>query len=69
MFRKQFYFIFSGLKIIGHRNPDSNIESLCISAHRLDNNMTQKYTMSLGEERKLCVMLLYVVRSVLLLLS
>jgi len=27
IFRKQFYFIFSGLKIIGHENPDNNFES------------------------------------------
>jgi hypothetical protein len=30
IFRKQFYFIVSCLKIIGHGNPDSNLESLCI---------------------------------------
>jgi hypothetical protein len=30
IFRKQFYFIFSILKIIGHGNPDSNLESLCV---------------------------------------
>jgi hypothetical protein len=26
----QFYFVVSGLKIIGHGNPDNNLESLCI---------------------------------------
>jgi hypothetical protein len=26
----QFYFDISGLKIIGHGNPDNNLESLCI---------------------------------------
>jgi hypothetical protein len=25
------YFVVSGLKIIGHENPDNNLESLCIS--------------------------------------
>jgi hypothetical protein len=30
--RKQFYFVFSGLKIIGHWNHDNNLESLCISS-------------------------------------
>jgi hypothetical protein len=29
MFRKQFYFVVSGLKIIGHGNPGNNLESLC----------------------------------------
>jgi hypothetical protein len=28
--RKQFYFIFIDLKIIGHENPDSNLESHCM---------------------------------------
>jgi hypothetical protein len=28
---QQFYFIISGLKIIGHGNPDNNSESPCIS--------------------------------------
>jgi hypothetical protein len=30
IFRKQFYFLISGLKIIGHGNPDNNLESPCI---------------------------------------
>jgi hypothetical protein len=30
IFRKQFYFVISGLKIIGHGNPDNNLESPCI---------------------------------------
>jgi hypothetical protein len=30
IFRKQFYFVVSGLKIIGHGNPDNNLESPCI---------------------------------------
>jgi hypothetical protein len=30
IFRKQFYCIFSGLNIIGHGNPDNNLESPCI---------------------------------------
>jgi hypothetical protein len=29
--RAQFYFVVSGLKIIGHRNPDNNLESHSIS--------------------------------------
>jgi hypothetical protein len=29
IFRKQFYFVVSGLKIIGHGNPDNNLESPC----------------------------------------
>jgi hypothetical protein len=29
IFHKQFYFVVSGLKIIGHGNPDKNLESLC----------------------------------------
>jgi hypothetical protein len=29
IFRKQFDFVFSGLKIIGHGNPDNNLESHC----------------------------------------
>jgi hypothetical protein len=29
IFRKQLYFVPSGLKIIGHGNPDNNLESLC----------------------------------------
>jgi hypothetical protein len=28
-FRKQFYFVVSGLKIVGHGNPDNNLESSC----------------------------------------
>jgi hypothetical protein len=28
-FLKQFYCVASGLKIIGHRNPDDNLESPC----------------------------------------
>jgi hypothetical protein len=28
LFRKKFYFVFSGLKIIDHGNPDNNLESL-----------------------------------------
>jgi hypothetical protein len=27
----QFYFVVSGLKIIGHGNPHNNLESLCFS--------------------------------------
>jgi hypothetical protein len=27
---QQFYFVVSELKIIGHGNPDNNLESLCI---------------------------------------
>jgi hypothetical protein len=30
IFRKQFYFVVSGLEIIGHGNTDSNLESPCI---------------------------------------
>jgi hypothetical protein len=30
IFRKQFYFVVSGLKIIGHGNPDNNLETPCI---------------------------------------
>jgi hypothetical protein len=30
-FRKRFYFVASDLKNIGHGNPDSNLESACIS--------------------------------------
>jgi hypothetical protein len=29
MFRKQFCSVISGLKIIGHGNPDNNLESHC----------------------------------------
>jgi hypothetical protein len=29
IFPKQLYFIFSGLKIVGHGNPDNNFESSC----------------------------------------
>jgi hypothetical protein len=31
IFHKQFYFVVSGLKIIGYGNPDCNVESPCIS--------------------------------------
>jgi hypothetical protein len=31
IFRKQFYFVVSGLKIIGQGNPDNNLESHCMS--------------------------------------
>jgi hypothetical protein len=31
IFHKQFYFVVFGLKIVGHGNPDNNLESLCIS--------------------------------------
>jgi hypothetical protein len=34
IFRKQFYTIAFGLKIIGHGNPDSNLELPCTSAVR-----------------------------------
>jgi hypothetical protein len=29
VFYKQFYFVVSGLQIIGHGNPDNNLESHC----------------------------------------
>jgi hypothetical protein len=32
IFLKHFYFVISGLKIIGHGNPDNNLESLCDKA-------------------------------------
>jgi hypothetical protein len=35
MFHKQFYFAVSGLKIIGHGNPDNNLESPCTAIHSL----------------------------------
>jgi hypothetical protein len=35
IFRKQFYFIISCLKIMGHGSPDNNLESLCI--HNYEN--------------------------------
>jgi hypothetical protein len=35
IFPKQFYFIVSSLKIIGHGNPDSNFESPCRSTYRI----------------------------------
>jgi hypothetical protein len=31
IFWKQFYFVVSELKIIGHKNPDNNLESPCTS--------------------------------------
>jgi hypothetical protein len=31
IFRKQFYFVASGLKITDHENPDNNLEWPCIS--------------------------------------
>jgi hypothetical protein len=31
IFRKQFYFVVPGLKIIDYRNPNNNLESLCLS--------------------------------------
>jgi hypothetical protein len=31
VFRKQFYFVLSGLNVIGHGNPDNNLESHCIT--------------------------------------
>jgi hypothetical protein len=34
IFHKQFYFVISGLKIIGHENPDNNLESPCISVYK-----------------------------------
>jgi hypothetical protein len=34
IFLKQFYFILSGVKIMGHGNPDNNLESLCIICRR-----------------------------------
>jgi hypothetical protein len=30
IFHKQLYFIISGLKTMGHRNPDNNFESHCM---------------------------------------
>jgi hypothetical protein len=30
IFRKQFCFVVSGLKIMGHGNPDNNLELPCI---------------------------------------
>jgi hypothetical protein len=33
IFRKQFYLVLSDLKITGPWNPDTNLESLCISSH------------------------------------
>jgi hypothetical protein len=32
IFRQQFYFIISGLKITGHGNPDNNLESPCVTS-------------------------------------
>jgi hypothetical protein len=34
IFRKQFYYVASSLKIIGHGNPDNNLESSCRSERR-----------------------------------
>jgi hypothetical protein len=31
IFHQQYYFVISGLKIIGHGNPDNNIESFWIT--------------------------------------
>jgi hypothetical protein len=33
IFRQQLYFVFFNLKIIGHGNPDNNLESHCIIRH------------------------------------
>jgi hypothetical protein len=33
IFHKQFYFIISGVKNIGHGNPDNNLESSRITAY------------------------------------
>jgi hypothetical protein len=35
IYRKQFYFVVSGLKIIGHGNPDNNLESPGTSMRRV----------------------------------
>jgi hypothetical protein len=34
IFRKQFYFIIYGLRIIGHGNPDNNLELICMFENR-----------------------------------
>jgi hypothetical protein len=38
----QFYFIFSGLIIVGQGNPDNTLESLCITGHVLLGNHVNK---------------------------
>jgi hypothetical protein len=46
--RQQFYFIVPYLKIIGHGNPDNNLESSCVSAYlkvwliRADNSVSRR---------------------------
>jgi hypothetical protein len=42
IFRKQFYFVMFDLKIIGHGNPDSNLESPC-STHGIGEKCAQNY--------------------------
>jgi len=39
IFRKQFYSVVSGLKIIGHGNPDNNLESPCILIVLIDRSI------------------------------
>jgi hypothetical protein len=34
IFLNRFYFIVSGLKILGHGNPDNNLESYCVLSWR-----------------------------------
>jgi hypothetical protein len=44
VFHKQFYFIVSGLKIIGWGNPDNNLDSLCIFfLKHLDSNCSARF--------------------------
>jgi hypothetical protein len=47
IFRKQFYFVVSGLKIIGYGNPDNNLESPCISIASIfqNNELTPPITL------------------------
>jgi hypothetical protein len=37
-FHEQFYFVASGSRIVGHENPDNNLESFCTCMLEIQSN-------------------------------
>jgi hypothetical protein len=51
IFRKQFHFVFNDLKIIGHRNPDNNLESL-LHCRIVNENRSASSNFKTGDTQK-----------------
>jgi hypothetical protein len=56
IFRKQFYFVISGLKIICHGNPDNNLESYSIYGFPMFRGINRNYFLKQHEAVALYVL-------------